>query len=694
MARIDAFDKVSGKTVYTADIQLPRLCHAALVHSPFAHARIESVDASEALAMDGVIAVFSGRDLPPLLFGRRVRDIPPLARDKVRYVGERVAAVVAETRQIAEAAALKVQIDYAPLPAVFDPEEALAEDAPRVHDAPWEYPHAAVNADGPCNLQSDTRHQGGGDVEEALSRSRHRVEAAYTTPSAHQGYMEPQACVANVDADGKIHVWMANKSPYLLRAQLAEGLGVEPDRINVHIGAVGGDFGGKGGTMDAPLCVLLAQRVGRPVKIVLRYTEDLMATNPRHASRVRVRLGCDEDGRFLGLGIETLYNGGAYGGFKPLPDVSLHGDAEAGSGYRIGAISIHSRIAYTNMVPGGHMRAPGSPQMTFAVESAVDELAAQMGIDPFELRRRNLLTEGEANPLGIVTKDARGLETLEAAGRAFTPIPAPAGWAVGRGVAVYNRLTIQAISSLRLAPENDGVHVFVPFPETGTGAYTVVQQSVAQALRLDPQKVAVSPLTTDELPFDSGVGGSWVTATISAAVPKAVAAFEERGRRETVTITVSPEDELPVTSYCAQIAQVAVDPETGQVRVLQLLSAVDVGQVLNPTAHRIQIEGGMVMGFGFACLEDLAVSEGQVQAANLGDFKLPSVRDVPVLQTVLVPGGKGRGPQNIKSIGESTNPPTGAAIANAVYDAVAVRIRDLPVTAEKVFAQFHTPATV
>src|SRR5579875_849715 len=353
MARLDGLAKASGALAYAADVQLPGLLTAAVVRSPFPHARIVSIDTAAARAMPGVHAVLTGADVDPgALFGRKVRDVPVLAREETRFVGEAVAAVAAESRSAADAAAAAIRIEYEQLPAVFDAEEALRPGAPLVHAAPWRYPGAVVREDGPPNLQSRAFWQNGGDVEAALAAAAWRSDLTFETPFAHQGYIEPQACVASVEPGGRIRVWMANKSPYKLREQLAAGFGLDPERIEVEPLPVGGDFGGKGSPMDAPLCIALARQAGRPVQLVRRYAEDLMAANPRHASRIRVRVGCDAGGALVAMDVRCLFNGGAYAGFKPLANVNLHGAEDAGSPYRIPAIRIESLVAYTHTVPG------------------------------------------------------------------------------------------------------------------------------------------------------------------------------------------------------------------------------------------------------------------------------------------------------------------------------------------------------
>lgn len=643
--------------------------------------------------MPGVLGVFTHAHLGLAgRYGRVVRDVPLLAEGKVRFVGERVAVVVAETRRAAEVAAELVAVEYDPLPAVLDPEAALAPGAPAVHDEAWTYPGAVVTAADPVNLQSEVQVGDRGAAEVALAGSAVVHEATYTTAAQHQGYLEPHACLAEWTPEGRVRLFMTNKAPYRLRDELATCLGLDPEVIEVQPVALGGDFGGKGSAGDAPIAIALARRLGRPVKIVLRSSEDLTATELRHPTRLQVRIGCDRDGRLTGLVVDVLADGGAYAGYKPLPNVSLHGLLEAPP-YAMAAFAARVRIAATNTVPKGHMRAPGAPQMTFAVESAVDELAMACGIAPVELRRRNLLADGEAVALGRPWVEHRGGATLDAALAATqgsAPV-APEGWSVGTGLALYARAVgMGAFTSLRIAPlPGGGVRLDVPLVETGAGAQTAVRSLAARAFGLDEERVEIRQVPTSELPPDPGVFGSRTTTALAVALEEAAERWRERGDEGELTLTVAEPPGEGLGSYGVQVARVAVDPETGSVRVLELLSAVDVGTIVNPRAHQMQIDGGAVMGLGFACLEDADEADGTVFAATLGEARLPSLGDLPRLRTVLVPGGRGVGRQGVKLIGELTNVPTAPAVANAVADAVGARVRRLPITAEAVHGELR-----
>ena len=700
--RDDAWAKASGAARYVGDISLPGMLHVALVRSLVPHARIARIGTKQAAAADGVVGVFTAADVSPATYGRSVRDVPILARDKVRFTGERVAAVVAGSRAAAESAAALVEVTYDDLPAALSAEQAIAPGAPRVHDEPWAYPRPTVTAaDGP-NVQSRVEHGSREAAEAALAGSDHVIDQTYTTPSVHQGYLEPQACVAAAE-DGRVRIWATNKSPYRLRTQLAECLDLDPASIEIEPVPLGGDFGGKGSPMDIPLCVELSRLVGRPVKLVLRYAEDLTATNPRHPARIRVQAGCDAAGRLTAVTVRALLNGGGYAGFKPLANASLHGIGDCTLAYDVPVLFTEAVIAYTNTVPRGHMRSPGSPQAVFALESALDELAAVAGLDPAGLRRRNLVPAGVPSVTGKIWTEARGPQTLDAAlaQARLSPVAVPPGWRPGTGLAIYAREAPGlGATSIRLVPAAGGrIRAEVPIPETGTGSHTVVRNRLAAELSISPGDIEVVHVATGELPGDFGVGASRVTVGMAEALGRAAQAWRDRSGDEPVVVESGPgapgtggPAPAPVASYCAQVAQVAVDPATGQVKVLEILSAVDVGRVIHPPGHQMQIDGGAIMGYGFACLEDLAEDDGQITAANLGEFKLASMNDAPVLRTVLVEGGQGVTPANVKPVGELTNVAVAAAVANAVADAVGCRIRDLPVTAEKVFWALNQPA--
>ena len=711
-SRVEGPLKVTGQAKFAADVMLPGMLWGKVLRSPFPHARIVSIDTSGARALPGVYAVITGREFPHYI-GRWKRDLPVLAIDRVRFIGERVAAVATETPEIAEEALSLIGVEYEELPAVFHEMEAINEGAPLVHDDPHAYANSYDNPEAPDlpNLCAYSR-SGYGDFEKALQEADAVFEHTFTTTHEHQGYIEPHACVAWVRPTGEADVWASNKSPWLMRMQVATALGIKPESIRANMVSVGGDFGGKGSPMDMPVAYLLSRESGRPVKMVMSYAEELLAGNPRHATVMEVRTGVKRDGRLVAMRVRAYLNSGAYGAFKPSQHIDLHGIHQAGSSYKFSAVDIHSYMIYTNTVPHGHMRSPGAPQVTFAVESHLDIVARELAIDPGELRLRNVLEEKDEQVRSRGLRGVRARETLEKALEAAN-WGTESGPNAGRGIAMYER-TPGAFgeSAIKLTVDDSGqVTVHTGISDPGTGALTVLQQIVADVLKAPLERVRVQPGSTDLFKLESGVGGSRTTNVTGHAAFKAAQAlqekltqiageeaheahFEELARlaveanggpveAEASHLPAEPE----VTGFSAQVAEVEVDPETGQVSVRRIVSAHDVGTIINPVGHQGQIEGGVIQGLGFALMEELPIEDGKPVTLHMGDYKIPNIRDIPELVTVLLEEPEGVGPYQIKSIAESANVPTGGAIANAVADAIGVRMFSVPITAERVWRE-------
>ena len=726
--QIEGPEKVTGRARYTADITLPRMLCGRCLRSPFPHARIVAIDVSRARALPGVHAVVTGADLPERLIGRRILDMPVLARGRVRFVGEKVVAVAAESPEIADEALLLIDVEYDEMPAVYDPVEAMREDAPRVHDDPAAYVGAHLPIPSVPNLLSQVFYRQG-EIDAGFAQAEQVFEHSFFVPSVHQGYIEPHACVVQIEPGGKVDLWISNKTPFAARAQLAAAIGVAEDRVRVRPVPIGGDFGGKGSLMDAVVCYALAERSGRPVKMVMSYTEELMAGNPRHATTITLKTGINRDGRITARQARVIFNSGAYGAFKPTPTVNIGGASHAAGPYRVPHVEIESLCVYTNTVPAGHMRAPGAPQVVFAVESHMDMIAHELGLDPLDFRLRNILEEGDSAPLGERYREIRGKETLLAAAEAI-------GWNaqkplnVGRGIGLYERRPGGGQSNATLSIDADArLTLLTAVPDTGTGSHTILQQIVAEELQVSLDAVSVVGGDTDTAAFDAGAGGSRVTHGAGQATLAATLALREALTQLAAQVLGSPAEEIDlrggrfvdgrghelslgsllaraaeleetpvtrtggytpsgapdVTSFCAQIAEVAVDPETGQVWLRRLVSAHDVGTVINPLTHQGQIEGGVVQGIGQALMEHLALEDGAVTALNLGDYKLPTAADVPELLTVLIETKAGPAPYEGKAIGELSNCAVPGAIANAVFDASGARLIELPLTAEQVY---------
>lgn len=725
-------DKVSGKALYAADLMLPGMLWGKVLRSPYPHANILNVDIAQARRVAGVHAVLSGQDLPDRRVGRLLRDIPVLARDRVLFMGEKVAAVAAETLEAAEEALNLIEVDYEELPPVFDPLDAMQSSAPTLHPHMASYeglpqPVSTVNNVFAHNTWSK------GDLEEGFGAADRIFEHTFTAQLMHQGYIEPHACVVHIDDHGRAQVWANNKGPFMLRDQLAAVWDVPKEQIRVNPTSIGGDFGGKGSFMDVPLCYHLALRAGRPVKMVMDYIQELMAGNPRHPAIMTLKTGVTKDGRILAHQARTVFNSGAYGAFKPR--VYIRGADHSGGPYRIPHVQIDSYMVYTNNVPCGHMRSPGKPQVAFAVESHMDMMAKELGLDPYAFRLRNILQDGDTTPVGGTLQHIRAEETLRKAAAAAEWGRAEKKPNVGFGIAIADQAQGAGQSSASVTIDASGqVKLFMSLWDTGTGAHTIMRQIVAETLTLPPQKVALVMQDTDAVPFESGPGGTRVTYTAGQAAFGAAQELRDKllavaaelleapvdrvqlsqGRfmlagnsqhalalEDVVEQAISPIGESirgdasvtstppGMTSFCAQVAEVEVDPDTGQVTVKKMVTAHDVGTILNPLTHQGQIDGGMIQGLGYALMEELRIEDGQISTLSLGDYKIPTIHDIPELVTVLLDPGPGLAPYQSKGIGESSNIPVAAAIANAVVDAVGVRITDLPITAEKVFAALH-----
>jgi carbon-monoxide dehydrogenase large subunit len=727
VTREDGPDKVSGQHLYSADVILPGMVWGKVLRSPYPHAKILHINTSRAERLTGVRAVITGSDTQGMRVGRFMRDVPPLAEDKVRFVGEKVAAVAADDPDIAEEALNLIEVEYEPLPAVFGPLEAMQPGAPIIHENSPTYDSSS----GPVQPQGNIVYHNewsGGELDRGFRESDLVFEHTFTTPWVHQGYMEPYSCIVAIDDSGQIQVWANNKQPFRLRWQLAGALGVEENQIRVNPCGIGGDFGGKAGAMNVPLAYTLAQRSGRPVQMVMSYIEELMAGNPRHPSNITIKTGMKRDGTFWARETRVVYNGGAYGGFRG--SLNLGGARQAGGGpYRVPNYKIDSYMVYTNNVPCGSYRAPGEPQAVFAIESHIDMIAREMGIDPYELRLKNVVREGDESGTGQSFHHLRGEETLRRAAEEAGWDSPKQGPNFGRGIALGQRPQGQAVFIARVGMDETGqATIYSSVPDTGVGFYTVARQVVAEDLGIRAEDVAVARVDTDQVPFDTGAGAGTSVGAAHAALGAAqevrqtltglAAEFygwpEERivFRNSRVFVEGTPEADIPigeltsravaatgapilgesttdaqepeVTSFCAQVADVEVDPETGQVTVHRIVTAHDVGTIYNPLGHQGQIDGAVIQGLGYALMEELQSEEGRISTLSLGDVKIPTTIDIPQLVTVLISSEEGNGPFQGKAIGENPISPVAPAIANAVEDAVGARIQDLPITAEKV----------
>jgi carbon-monoxide dehydrogenase large subunit len=724
--RIDGRDKVSGKTQFTADVHRPNMLWAAYATSPHAYARVRSVDTAAARAVPGVKAVLTAADIGPLRFGRQVFDWPVLAYDVVRFIGDRVAAVAAETREAAEEAARRIEVAYDELEPVLTPAAALAPDAPVLHPEWPDYHYLAYqNAPRPGfpapNMHAWSVLEKGSSDLDALFAGAHRVyEHRFETPRQHCGYIEPHATLVWIDDDGTVHVHSPNKSPFALRMQLAHVTGTPVERIVVETNAIGGDFGGKGLTVDEFPCFFLAKATGRPVRRVQTYSDELQGMTTRHRAYVTLKTAVDEHGKFIAHRSEMLYDGGAYAAGKPMPSL-LQAVGYGTVPYQVPNVRLDIRSVYTNTIPAAHMRSPADVQTYFAWEQHVDIIAQDLGIDPIEFRMLNVIRDGDTALTGELVRAPRAYAVLDALRQnARWDEPLPAGRA--RGVALVCRHTGHGKTSLRLRLTPAGrIEVVTGVPDQGSGGHTVIRRVVAAVLSVAPERVDVRRGNTAEAELDPGAGASRVTHVVGGAAKNGAERLRERIEREWgltlrddafvdpqtgktepfgdvaarhAALEVSgafdgdyhdPADpgDYSCSAFCLDVD---VDRDTGAFRILDALLVAEVGQIINPTAHQGQLDGGFIYGIGGALMEEMPIDEsGKIGTLSLGEYKLPTMMDIPPLRTVLVQAGPAKGPYGAKMAGELSNSGVAPALVNAICRAAGVRIKEFPVTSERIY---------
>ncbi len=722
--RVEGELKVTGKALYSADLKLPDGLWGKCLRSPIAYGRIKRIDTSKALKMPGVKAVITGQDVTGLRIGRCIYDTPVVADGVVRFIGEKVAAVAAETKLAAEQALELIEVEYEELEPLLDPVEAAKPDAPVLHPDLLSYRGLPVPVEKLSNVFAYLKW-GKGNIEEGFRQADLIVENMFTTQVTHQSYLEPHACVVKAAQDGSAEVWSCSKTPFAVRGQLSNCIGVPKEKLIFHPMHIGGDFGGKGGFMDVPVAYFLSKKSGQPVRMVMDYTEELTAGNPRHASIIKIKTGVKKNGKIVAHHLDFLFDSGAYASMKPAG--YLIGASTCAGPYRMENCLIEERMVYTNKIPCGHMRAPGDPQGFFANESQLDIVARRLGMDPAEFKRKNMLHDGDETPTGGHISHIRGEEALQKAIElAGYNKPKPKN--VGRGLSFSEWSPSGGEGNVFVTIEDDGkVKVITPVVDQGAGVLTVIVEVVGEELGVPAGEIEIKQVDSTIVPSDGGVGGSRATRVYgNASYEAGVKAREELFAFAAQAMEVDPKElsldrgsvahkeskrkmsfaevvkfkGAPIyvrgyykssekshdASVSAQIAEVHVDPETGEITLRSMVSAHTTGKVINPLMHQGQIEGGVVFGLGYALTEEVMFDGAKITTTNFGEFKIPNITDIPPLKTHVmenVPAGPG--PYNSLAIGEVANVPTAGAVANAVADACGVRITDLPVTSEKVY---------
>ncbi|MGY2065985.1 molybdopterin-dependent oxidoreductase [Blastococcus sp. SYSU DS0619] len=708
---------VTGQEPYTLDLPDSGVLHVRLVRSAQAHARIVAIDTSRAEALPGVELVLTSRDAPEVLYSTARHenrlddpDDTRLLDDVVRFRGQRVAAVVAVSAALAERAAALVEVTYAPLPAVFDPEAARSPGAPLLHGD--KDPAASRIAEPGRNVVAAT-HGEVGDVAAALGAARHTVRGTWTTGRVTHASLETHGARAWVDDDGTLVVRTSTQVPFLVREELARILGRDPAGVRVVAARVGGGFGGKQELLVEDVVALAALRLAergdhRPVQLELTREEQFAAVPVRHPMRVSVAVGAGADGRLTALQVDVLSDTGAYGNHGP--GVMFHGVHESVAVYRCPSKRVDAEAVYTNNPPSGAFRGYGLGQVIFAIESALDELAREVGITAFELRRRNVVVPGDGfvvngPPATDLEFGSYGLDQcLDLAEQALAgtrPADPPAdGWAVGEGMALAMIATIPPRghhSSARVVLGVDGTAtVEVGTAEFGNGTATVHAQLVADTLGISPDRVRLVTSDTATSGYDSGAFGS--TGSVVAGLAVQRAAEEVRGRLEALGGAAALgrlEQPLAATgrsdgtrrsvAFNVHAVRVAVHPATGEVRLLDSVQAVDAGVVINPEQLRGQVEGGVAQAVGSALQEEVVVVDGEVRTRSFRNYRTPQIGDVPATRVLFADTYDVLGPRGAKSMSEAPYNPVAPAIANAVRDAIGVRPHGLPMSRDRIW---------
>ena len=740
--RKDGREKASGRAQFSGDVEVPRMLHGKVLRAEFAHARIASIDASAAESMPGVVSVLVGSELEHFdpHYGHAIKDRPILAIDRVRFHGEPVAAVAAEDEATAEAALRAIEVDYDELPVVGTIAEATAEDAPLVHEdelRPGLFHGLGRLPEREGNVCYRYRLDAG-SVELSEAEAELSVEGEYEFPAVYQYSMETHTVVADF-GDGEITLWASCQHPFLVRAEIADLFNLPLGSVRVIVPYLGGGFGSKSYTKMEPITAALSWKAQRPVRIQ-NSVEESMLTSRRHGMRCRMKTTATREGKLLSRSVRLWLDTGAYADNGPRVCATA-GDAAPGP-YGWEAVHVDAGCVYSNTSPSGSYRAFGAVHLQWIGELQVDGLARQAGIDPLEMRRRNLLRPGEAvRPDGSGKPlDADLVGDVEKAAAAVAWAEPKGEW-TGRGVSVgLLAAGAHPVSRANVRMEADGsVEVNVGTTEMGQGARTVMAQIAAHELAIDLSRVTMQGADTRFTPYDRSTGASRSTTLAGLAVQRAAADLRERlletaaeawateraqlevvdgivrgaGRQASYVELIAerfgfvggevvgegevrPEQgsgsyaEGPVFwEVCVAAAEVVVDPETGRVTVERMATIADVGKAINPLLVERQDEGAVLQGVGNALFEELVFDDGLLTNGNLLDYRVPRVDDMPAqMRGIIVENGDGPGPYGAKGCGEGAQAATPAAIATALADA-GVLMNELPFTPERVWGRIQ-----
>lgn len=723
--RLDGTEKVSGRAYYSGDLVVPGMAHGKLVGSPVPHAIITKIDASKARTLPGVFAVLTGAELVNMEthYGSDKKDRPIVAVEKVRFQGEPIAAIAAVDGLTAEKAAELIEFEFEELPIMSDMSSAMAEGAAPIHDS---------------NLCVDY-HYGWGNIDDGFELSDAVFEDSFEFPMVYHYAMEPHTCIAHYEPHG-IRVWTSAQHPFLVRAELARIFGFQLDAVQISVPYVGGGFGSKSYTKIEPIVTALSREAGRPVRVALS-VEEAMHTVRRHAAQMTIKTGVKSDGTIMARECTVYVDTGAYTD-NGVRVTERAGDRIPGP-YRIPHLKVDSYGIYTNTTPAGSYRAIGGPQAAWACESQMDMIAARLGLDPFEIRMKNLVLRGEDVRRGMramegdliqamnMVKDAIGWDS-------FTPHSIGPNLRRGIGIAcsVTNAGASPTSTALTRLHADGSVTVLVGTAEMGQGSRSVMAQIAAEELDVPFSSMRVVNSDTNATPYDRSTGSSRSTTLMGLAVfesareireqvldlaaqhfetfPDQIRLSEGKALYQGESATfgelvrgmfggsggellgrgyVTPNHpagklrENPVFwEMSIGAAEVEVDTGTGEVRIVRYVSLADAGKAINPQQVEGQDEGAAMQAMGHTLFEEMIFEDGQLVNSNLVDYRVPTMADLPeVFETLILENGDGPGPYGAKGVGEGGVPAVGPAVANAIYNATGARLQSLPLTPERVW---------
>lgn len=756
----DGVEKVTGEGIYGVDVKLPGMVHARILRSPYPHAKIISMETSEAESLPGVYAVVTAKDMPDRRVGLSLKDEFILARDKVRYAGEAIAAVAAVDLETADEALRTIRVEYEELEPVLDPLEALREDAPKVHEDLGRYEQSSYQirfmrpVEG-TNIASHIKVRTG-DIARGFQEAAVILENTFRCHRIHHCYMEPHAVLADYKKN-KITVWTNGQRPFDICVYVADLFKVPVSKVRVINTKIGGGFGGKITARLEPIAIALSRKSKKPVKLVLTRQEEFAGFGGQHSAVVKIKSGATRDGKLTALEMETVWDAGAYadGGISVA---SMAGAAGASGPYRIPNLKIDSYLVYTNKANSTALRGMGMQQIAWAVESQMDMMAEKLGTDPVEFRLKNAFEEGDRSATGEVLDSVSVKECITKVAEALEWGKGPNVPNRGKAICAWHKFSAPGTTSSAVVKVNgDGsVTLLTGASEIGQGSNTVLAQIAAEELGIGLEDVSVTSGDTDATPFDHGSFSSRVTHHTGNAVRLAA----EDAKRQILEVAVqmlqpmeittqalalkdrrvfvksNPEVGLPFAQvalssrvrygtpilgkgsfrgrgshlldpetgqsdepaasewvYMAQGAEVEVDSETGEIKILKLVGAYDCGKAINPLSVRGQLLGGMMMGVGLSLFEEMVYEDGRMINPNFMDYMIPTAQEAPEMEAIIVEKPHPAGPYGAKGIGEASIVLIAPAIGNALHAATGVRIKDLPLLPQKVLSALERART-